>query len=264
MKTLLPALATILVLHSPLPAAVELPAETIATTEKVHEGFKGTPGYVAQFGDSITFSMAFWSVMDWTDPDKFLTEDDGLPTTPKDAPWKKTIIGARDKGPDFANQSGWTTAQLAKAVGPAIARTKPEVAIIMIGTNDIRNSKVPASYRADLEFIVNACLTAHCIPILNTIPPRLGRNKEVEAANVIIREIAAEKHIPLVDYHAHIMQLRPLDTWQGTLISEDGVHPTAGKTNDYSPANLAISGYALRNWINFIAYRQLYFKVLIK
>ena len=27
----------------------------------VHAGFHGNPGYVAQFGDSITYSMAFWT-----------------------------------------------------------------------------------------------------------------------------------------------------------------------------------------------------------
>ncbi len=267
MKTLLTALATTLTLHTPA-TAVEieptLPPTTLAAMEKVHSGFKGNSGFVAQFGDSITHSMAFWSVMDWADPDKFLTEDDGLPKVPEKAPWKKIIKGARGKGPNFANQSGWTTAQLVKAVGPVIEREKPEVAIIMIGTNDIRQGKVPDSYRADLESIVSACLSAHCIPVLNTIPPRAGREEQTNELNLIVREVASEKNLPLVDYHAHIMKLRPGTTWQKTLISADGVHPTGGKSQDYSPENLKSCGYALRNWINFQAYRQLYFKILEK
>jgi hypothetical protein len=44
----------------------------------VHAGFNGNPGYVAQFGDSITFSMAFWTPIGWDEPDAYLSKDDGL------------------------------------------------------------------------------------------------------------------------------------------------------------------------------------------
>src|SRR4051812_3196102 len=79
----------------------------VSAMKKVREGFKGTPGYVAQFGDSITYTMAFWKPMSWSDPDQYL-KDDGLPKHP-DKPWKQIIKGAGDegKGADAANYSGW-------------------------------------------------------------------------------------------------------------------------------------------------------------
>ena len=55
---------------------------------------------------------------------------------------------------------------------------------------------------------------------------------------------------------------RPGRTWDGTLISEDGVHPTAGATQVYSDENLCSSGSALRNWLNFLTVRESYFRVL--
>ena len=38
----------------------------VAAMQQAHKGFNGQAGYVAQFGDSITYSMAFWSPMAWT------------------------------------------------------------------------------------------------------------------------------------------------------------------------------------------------------
>ena len=54
----------------------------------VHAGFHGNAGYVAQFGDSITYSMAFWTPIGWDEPDTYLTKDDGLPKRPKEKRWR--------------------------------------------------------------------------------------------------------------------------------------------------------------------------------
>jgi lysophospholipase L1-like esterase len=230
--------------------------------KKVHERFGGAAGYVAQFGDSITYSMAFWSPLGWGNPDAYLTHDDGLPKTPRDTRWRDVIRGTRDKGPEYANYSGWRVPQLVEAVDGVLTREKPEMAIIMIGTNDIAGQNVPADYGRQLELVVRKCLDAGCIPILNTIPPRRDREEAVGQANERIREIAQRCQVPLVDYHAEILARRPQRTWDGTLISEDGVHPTAGDTQVYSEQNLQNSGYALRNWLNFLMVREVYFRVL--
>ncbi len=241
--------------------ATKLAPEVLARMREVHAGFERQEGYVAQFGDSITYSMAFWSPMSWDDPGKYLTADDGLPKAPTKAAWKDTIKGARDKGTEFANYSGWTVGDLLSAVDAVLAREKPETALIMIGTNDIADGKVPETYRADLEKVIAKCLAAHCVPILNTIPPRRDREQAVEAINTIIREVATDQKTPLADYHAACLRLRPDGTWDGTLISEDGVHPSGGETNVYDEENLKASGYALRNWVNFLTFRQVYFGV---
>lgn len=41
-----------------------------------------------------------------------------------------------------------------------------------------------------------------------------------------------------------------------------GDQSSGGKSNDYSPENLQNCGYALRNWVKFLVYRQMYFQVL--
>jgi lysophospholipase L1-like esterase len=235
---------------------------------KVHAPFQGTRGYVAQFGDSITYSMAFWSPLGWDDPSQYLVGEDGLPKVPRQTRWRDVILGTKDKGPEYANYSGWRVGQLLESIDGVIARQKPEVALIMIGTNDISGNSdisgnnVPADYQGQLERVVRACLAAHCIPILNTIPPRRDHERAVAQINDQIREVAARMRIPLVDYHAEIVRRRPAPTWDGTLISEDGVHPTGGETHVYTDENLRGSGYALRNWVNFLMVREVYFRVL--
>jgi len=230
----------------------------------VHRGFKGEPGYVAQFGDSITYSMAFWTAVGWDNPDRFLKQDDGLPKTPKNLRWRDYVKGTKNKGPKYANYSGWKVGQLNKAIDDVLARDKPEVAIIMIGTNDISSGRVPTGYGEGLKQVVKKCLDAHCIPILNTIPPRRDRDVAVAAANQIIRNTAKEMKVPLADFHAECVRLRPGTSWDGTIMSRDGVHPSGGKTNDYSEGNMRNCGYALRNWVNFLTLRQIYFHVLDK
>jgi hypothetical protein len=85
----------------------------------------------------------------------------------------------------------------------------------------------------------------------------------VEKTNTIIRDLAKKLNVPLVDYCAEILKRRPGDTWDKTLISDDGVHPSGGDTGNFSEENLKNSGYALRTWVNFLALRELYFRVLI-
>jgi lysophospholipase L1-like esterase len=228
----------------------------------VHQEFKGRAGYVAQFGDSMTYSMAFWNPLSRSDPSIYLTDNDGLPLQPSGKSWRDVILGTDDKGPEHGNFSGWTSGQVRIAVENILAARQPEVAIILVGSNDIRSGKVPENYRANLEAIVDACLAVHCIPILNTIPPFRGKDSAVDEVNKIILETANSRKVPLADYHAACLKYRPGQSWDGTLISQDGVHPTGGKADDYSDKNLMNSGYALRNWVNFLVYRDIYFRVL--
>ena len=231
--------------------------------KKLNAQFKGDPMYVARFGDSITVSRAFWSPMGWSDPDPFLS-DDGLPRRPLgDKPWKQVIKGINDED---GCGSGWSADNVLKVIDKVLAQRKPQVAIVMIGTNDISGdaTRAPRDYEQKLEKIIAKCLEAKCIAILNTIPPRKGFDKAVTEVNEALKKLAKKHAVPLVDYHEAIVSRQPAGAWLGTLISDDGVHPTAGKTNDYSPENLKVSGYALRTWINFLMLREVYFKVISK
>src|SRR5687768_13642457 len=231
---------------------------------KVHAAHKGKDCYVAQLGDSITVSMAFWSPLDWHDLDQHLPEkpEDGLPKRPEGKRWRDVIGGIRDKGPEHGSNGGWRTGNVLKVIDKVLADKQPAIAIVMIGTNDISANKVPANYRADLETIIRKCTAAGCVPILNTIPPRKATQKAAEEANEIIRDVAKQANVPLADYYAEILKRRPGTTWDGTLVSPDGVHPSAGKTQIMTEENLKESGYALRTWVNFLAVREVYFRVI--
>jgi len=228
---------------------------------RVHGGPGRGTLYVAQLGDSITYSMAFWAPLEWADPTPYITQD-GLPKVPGTARWRDVITGCRDKGQENGNFSGWRVTSIVGVVDHVLATKHPDAAILMVGTNDVAGGTVPTRYREELENVVRKCLAARCIPILNTIPPRRGQVKAVEETNKIIRDVAVRFSIPLVDYYAEILRLQPGNAWDGTLIDRDGVHPTAGRTQDYSAANLKASGYALRNWLNFLMVRELYFAIL--
>jgi lysophospholipase L1-like esterase len=236
--------------------------EWVEPMKKVHAGFRGKQGYVSQLGDSITTSLAFWSPLGWDEPQQYLPKDDGLPLTPKDRRWRDVILGTRDKGPQFGNNGGWRVENLLEVIDDVLKKQQPETAVIMIGTNDIGGKRMPEKYEAGVQTVVDKCLAAHCVPLLTTIPPREGHDEAVAGVNKIVRAIAKEKQIPLIDYHAAIVERQPDGKWLGTLIDRDGVHPTAGKTNVYSAENLQNDGYALRNWVTFLTYREVYFRVL--
>lgn len=238
------------------------PPDWVEPMRKVHAKFDGQKHYVAQLGDSITTSMAFWSPLGWDDPEKYLLDDDGLPKKPKDKRWRDVTLGVRDKGTAHGNEGGWRVENILSVIDKVFKEKRPEVAVIMVGTNDVRGNRVPEGYAKGIAQIVDKCLAVHCVPMLTTIPPMRGHDKAVDEANAIIKKIATEKKVPLIDYHAAIFERRPGQTWDKTLISDDGVHPSASKTNDYSEKNLAVDGYALRNWVTFLKYREVYFHVL--
>lgn len=246
----------------PAVASAAEPPYWVHAMKAVHASFKGSSGYVAQFGDSITYSMAFWTPIGWDEPDNYLATDDGLPKRPKEKRWRDSLKGFRAKGPEHGNYSGWRVGDVLGAIDAVLKREQPEAALIMVGSNDISGGTVPDGYRDGLRQIVQKCLDAHCVPILNTIPPRRDRQDAVEAANRVIRETALEFKVPLADFYAECLRLRPGQTWDNSIISEDGVHPSGGQVNVYTEENLKLCGYALRNWVNFLTVRELFFRVL--
>ncbi len=230
--------------------------------------FNGTVGHVALFGDSITNSMAFWKVVSWTNPDEFIPGEgpngsDGLPKKPESKRWRDFILGVENRGPEHGNESGWNTGNLLPAMDAVIARDKPQVAIIMIGTNDVSGNQVPEAYQKDLEQIVQKCVNAKCIPILNTIPPRKGCNEAVTKVNAIIRDVAAKMRVPVVDYYEEMIKISG-GNWEGSVMASDGIHPSnnTGKTHILNEENMKQNGYALRTWVNFLMFREIYFKIL--
>ncbi len=227
----------------------------------VHRRFQGRSGQVAQFGDSMTSSNDFWVPTASVSLAKYLS-DDGLPRLPASGKrWRDVILGQTDKGARFGNAEGWKIRDLLSVADTVLEDRQPEVALIMIGTADVSDGRLPRGFARDLDALVRKCLKAGCVPILNTIPPRRGRELPVLYVNKVIRDAALRLRVPLVDYYAQIVRRRPSKSWHETLIDSDG-SPSAGRIDDFRSANLKKSGQALRTWSNFLVYRQVYFYVL--
>jgi len=114
------------------PAGRDWPREMV----RVHARFHGRPGTFAQFGDSITETLAFWTP---------------LKQARKNAParmehaFRRVEAHLRPecwrdwKGPEFGNQGGRTIRWAEENVGAWLERLDPEVALVMFGTNDLHD-----------------------------------------------------------------------------------------------------------------------------
>jgi hypothetical protein len=209
----------------------------VAAMKAVHAKGEARKGSVSQIGDSITYTKAFLAPMTWEKPAGF--ESVAARVDAK-------LLNER-KGPPHGNYSGWVAKQGLDAIGNVLAAEQPEIAVIMYGTNDVLKGVAPADYRRQLDGIVAACIEAGCVPIVSTIPPILNKDDRVAEFNAAVRAVAAERKIPLVDFHGAILARQPGVAWDGTLLGKGDVHPTGGKNLDFSAENLRVCGYALRN-----------------
>jgi hypothetical protein len=168
---------------------------------------------------------------------------------------------ARDSN-SFANTSlaaaeGWAAwAVLDASMGDEIAcpgvrplnceynSLRPSVALIMFGTNDV-GYRTEEDYYADLSAIVAISIEQGIIPVLSTIPNRPDQAERVIRFNEIVRQIANENAIPLMDFYSATITL------PNSGLSFDNLHPSSpsaeiGAATALLPANLQF-GYTQRN-----------------
>lgn len=149
-------------------------------------------------------------------------------------------------------KGGHNTRHLLKRVDTALAESKPDLVVLMVGTNDALNSRamVPVDeYRKNLLELIAKFRAADAQTVLMTIVPchgayvieRHGKEpfaeqspaEHVAAINDVIREVAAAEKLPLVDLnHLFTAIGEPGDAGSSLLRNEansnsrDGVHPT--------------------------------------
>jgi len=136
----------------------------------------------------------------------------------------------------FAAHDAWTSYDL---LNPALAKqgacakgetpvqcelraSRPGVALIMIGTNDLEYNN-PAAFRANLDQIVTLVEHQGVIPVLSTIPHRRdkpGLDGRVYDYNVAIVQVALAHAAPLWNYWLAVEGL------PANGVSIDGVHPS--------------------------------------
>jgi len=269
-------------LAAELPQAVSSIAETrrdsrpwVEPMKKVHSRFTGAKGTFAHFGDSITVTMAFWTPLAG-DPKNMSAEMERALRLVK--AHQKAECWSRWKGPEFGNQGSMTIRWAHANVEPWLKKLNPEVVLVMFGSNDVGQMDAP-EYEARTREVVARCLGNGTVVILSTMPPRHGRVDKSREFAEVVRRIAREQNVPLVDYFDEILKRRPED-WDGalpkfkgfagddyqvpTLMARDGVHPSNPKqfAGDYSEEALRNSGYGLRNFLTVLAYADVIARVL--
>lgn len=247
--------------------------EWVPAMREVHGRFRGTPGTFAQFGDSITVTMAFWAPLRdarRNAPPEMARAFETVNRYMRPECWRQW------KGPQYGSEGGTTVRWAEQHLDEWLKRLDPEVALVMFGTNDLHSSSLD-EYRQGLGNVVRRCLDRGTVVILSTIPPRHGFEKKAADFAEAARQIARQWRVPLVDYHAEILRRRPND-WDGagpafaqyegydvpTLICRDGVHPSHPRKyqSDYSDEALRSCGYSLRNYLVLLAYAEVIEKVL--
>jgi lysophospholipase L1-like esterase len=273
-KTRYFAIASLIALLSGNSASAEAPkacadGDYVEAMRKVHARFKGRPGTFAQFGDSITETLAFWTPI--------LYDPKGM--SPQMAAAREKVIGYlrkecwRDwKGAEFGSQGKTTIDWADEHLDEWLKKLDPEVVSLLFGTNDMRQGNA-TDFGRKLRDVVRRILDNGSIVILTTPPPRSGMVEKSKQFAAVVREVAAEFQLPLIDYQAEIFKRRPLD-WDGTgeefkdatredhyqaptLISGDGVHPSnPSKYSDWSEEALRHNGYTLRSYLTLMKYAE--------
>ncbi len=256
---------------APLPAARAGEPKPIAegwdystAMRKVAAQFKGKPGVVLHLGDSITHANPYgqWArggegrtprdraVLQWMHTGKN-NDLDGWYLAAVDRPGGRSDTAAGGMRADQFLAGGHNGLP---ALAALLKKYQPQVAVLMLGTNDVSAGRPLDAYRKDMAKAVDMILDNGTIVVLSTIPPHIGRPELSKSYNVALRQLAKEKQLPLIDYEAEILKRRPKD-WNGTLLNKNDVHPTAarGETKSSSAPteqNLSNSGYLLRGWLS--------------
>jgi lysophospholipase L1-like esterase len=164
-----------------------------------------------------------------------------LPDFPFDGGYR--LVGQPETWDTVITATGSTTAEWGRRLlesGEWYRSIRPEMATVMFGTNELWNgSEGLETYVTHMRAIVDRLLERRVIPILVTLPPGtypifnarticgqwcpdLAVNYRTGDFAQAVRDLAAERLVPLVDLHRRFTEYGK-DSW-GSLLS-DGVHP---------------------------------------
>ncbi|MGI8603050.1 MAG: SGNH/GDSL hydrolase family protein [Verrucomicrobiales bacterium] len=241
----------------------------VAPMRAAHARFTGKPGTFAQFGDSITVTMAYWAPLAST-PKNMNAEMSGAHESV--VSYLKPECWRAWKGPEFGNNGTMTIRWALENVDQWLLTLNPEAVLIMFGSNDVIQMDV-GEFVEKTRAVVERCLKNGTVVILSTLPPRGGQLDKCRQFAEAVRRIADTFNVPLIDYFAEILKRRS-DDWDGslpkfknapgdeyevpTLIARDGVHPSNPEkyAGDFSEEALRTSGYALRNYLTLVTYAK--------
>jgi len=248
--------AVSLVAISPYCSGITFP-DWVIPMRTINASFTGDEFYAGKVGDSYMTSASFWNALTGSSVDL-----DG-----KISPNVLSSLLSATTLPDYSSPAtgvGWTTFHVLNGSPSPLDQYllgDPEVSMIMFGTSDIGLNN-PTAFENNLNQIVSDILGANSIPVLNTLPPQVGRLTEVQQYNTIIRNVAGSWNIPLSDLYDEVMLRQPVN-WDSTLIAGDGIHFSGCTyTAVFTDSNLDTCGYALMNYVNLRTYSEIYNYVL--
>jgi lysophospholipase L1-like esterase len=231
---------------------------------KLATGFDGREGVVLHVGDSITYANPYgqWARFGAgrTDADKAILkwmhagaddDTDGWYLARVDRPGGRSETAASGLRVDQLLKGGFRGLP---SLDQMLDKYRPQMVVIMLGTNDASAKRPPETFLADITKAVEHILERRATCILSTIPPHPKRPELAKQYNDGLRKLAKEKGLPLIDLEKEVLKRRPYD-WNGTLLGKDDVHPTASR-NGVKPSsaptekNLRESGYLLRGWLS--------------
>lgn len=214
------------------------------------ERYGDQPGVFAKIGDSITASPSFLQGLACQSPRlggwnelRGTLEFFGGTAVPRGSEEAQCSVSNSYSRVGVAAVPGWRAVDALSrleaspecldlpAVSCELQQTRPSVALIMYGTNDLTEFTA-VQFRRDLARVVRLVSMAGTIPVISTIPPRAQAPyaQRVARFNAEIAALAENRALPLWNYWRQMVAPGVPDEGLG----EDGVHPSA-------------QGYALRN-----------------
>jgi lysophospholipase L1-like esterase len=249
----------------------------------VAKKFTGRQGQIVLLGDSLTYANQStrwaWSVPwnrkgAYTEADKAILRWSHAYETNKPANGWWLAKVDRPGGRSETAASGIRTNQYVKGgfhglppLAEIIAKYNPQVAFILLGTNDATGGRKPADVLNDMNTIVEMLLANGTIPVLTTPTPLRSKaaHERLREYNGLYLRLAAARKVPIIDLYGEAVSRQPGGKWDGTIVGRDGVHLTH-KLADGPPteSNLANCGYLLRCYLTVQKLKQVKEKVIDK
>ncbi len=248
----------------------------IEPMRKAHARFRGKPGTLAQYGDSITITNAY--LAGFSHGKEVSAKNCTAEVAAELAAitrYADRTLWNRWKGPEWGNNGQMKSDWFLDNIDAWQKKMDPEVGVILFGTNDI-GGICPPEYTENMAAAIRRMLADGTVPLLTTVPPKSGRDAYMRDYYLALACIARQFGVPVIDYYAEIMRRRPED-WDGrlekfkerkgyqvlTLISGDGVHPSNPQeyVGDFSEEALDNNGFGLRNYMTFRTYYRVIAKV---
>jgi len=165
-----------------------------------HDFGSNNPALYVAFGDSITYGAG-------------VSASDNYPTKLAEQ-MMRTVINE-----GYPGAESFVGADLVQDI---LNNYKPGFLLILFGVNDLIMGYSEEEAIGNLQYICQAAINNKTIPVIATLTPVTGEHhiwaSGVDRLNVLIRQMAAEMNVALVDLDAAF-------NWNPLYLQEDGLHP---------------------------------------